>query len=126
MLPRYPWGLSLRFLGLILPFLYFLPLFFCFCNSPGNALFYLMTTLMDSGPGGLLHLIDRLGGGTAVTGLLSDGATTPFLLGQFLFQLGRHNSAGPLLDLLAVFALAQIFYFVAAAAFLNFSYSLAS
>lgn len=118
MLPRYPWGLSIRFLGLILPFLYFLPLFFCFCNSPGNALFYLMTTLMDSGPGGLLHLIDRLGGGTAVTGLLSDGATTPFLLGQFLFQLGRHDAAGPLLNRPATRFFAFDFYFIGLIPFL--------
>lgn len=89
-------------------------------------MFYLMAALMDSGPGGLLHLIDRLGGGAAVTGLLSDGAAAPLLLGQFLFQLGRHNTADPMLDMLAVLALALIFYFIVIAAFLDFSYSIAS
>lgn len=126
MLLRCLWGLGIWLLWLILPFLYFLALFFYFSNSPGGTLFYLMAALMDSGPGGLLHLIDRLGGGAAVTGLLSDGAAAPLLLGQFLFQLGRHNTADPMLDMLAVLALALIFYFIVIAAFLDFSYSIAS
>lgn len=85
-----------------------------------------MAALMDSGPGGLLHLIDCLGGGAAVTGLLSDGAATPLLLGQLLFQFGRHNTADPLLDWLSVLAFALILDLVAVTAFLDFSYSIAS
>lgn len=71
-----------------------------------------MAALMDSRLGSLLHLIHGLGSGAAVTRLLSDGAAAPPLLGQFLFQLGRHNTAGPLLDWLAILALAVIFDFV--------------
>ena len=79
-----------------------------------------MAALMDGGPGGLLHLIYGLGGGAAVTGLLSDGAAAPFLLGQLLFQLGRHNAAGPLLDRFTILAFALIFDFVTLD---SFSYS---
>ena len=117
---------SIRFFELILPLLYFLALFFYFSNSPGNALFYLVATVTDSGPGGLFHLFHRLGGGAAVTGPFSDGATAPLLLGQLLFQLGRYNSAGPLLDRLAVLALALIFYSISAVALFYFSYNIAS
>ena len=109
---RYPWGLGIRSLGLIPPLLYFLPLIFHFGDSPGNTLFYLIAALIDSGPGSLLYLIHGLGGGTADMGLLRDGATAPLLLGQLLFQLGRHNSAAPLLDWLAFLALALIFDFI--------------
>ncbi len=109
---RYPWGLGIRSLGLIPPLLYFLPLIFHFGDSPGNTLFYLIAALIDSGPGSLLYLIHGLGGGAAVTGLLRDGAAAPLLLGKLLFQLGRHNSAAPLLDWLAFLALALIFDFI--------------
>ena len=71
-----------------------------------------MAALIDSGLGGLLHLIHGLGDGAAVTRLLSDGAAAPPLLGQFLFQLGRHDTAGPLLDRLSVLAFALIFDFI--------------
>lgn len=81
-----------------------------------------MAALMDGGPGGLLHLIYGLGGGATVTGLLSDGAAAPLLLGQLLFQLGRHDTAGPLLDRLTVPAFALIFDFVTFTAFFEFSY----
>lgn len=89
-------------------------------------MFYLATALVDSCPGGLLHLIDRLGGGAAVTGPFSDGTAAPLLLGQLFFQLGRHNPAGPLLDWLAVLAFTLILDLVAVTASLDFSYSIAS
>lgn len=123
---RYPWGLGIRSLGLIPPLLYFLPLIFHFGDSPGNTTLYLMAALIDSGLGGLFRLIDRLGGGAAVTGLFRDGAAAPLLLDQLLFQFCRHDTAGPLLGQLAVLAFALVFDLVAVAAFLDFSYSLAS
>ena len=82
---RYSWGSGIQFLGLIPPLLYFLAFFFRSGDGPGNTLFYLMAALIDSGPGGLLHLIDRLGGGAAVTGPFSDGTAAPLLLGKLLF-----------------------------------------
>lgn len=126
MLLRYPWGLGIWSLGLILLLLYFLPLIFHFGDSPGNTTLYLMAALIDSGLGGLFRLIDRLSGGAAVTGLLSDRASAPLLLGQLLFQLGRHDTAAPLLDRLAALALTLIFDLVTLAAFFYFSYSIAS
>lgn len=89
-------------------------------------MFYLATALVDSCPGGLLHLIDRLGGGAAVTGPFSDGTAAPPLLGQFLFQLSCHDTASPMLDRLSVLALALIFDLVVATAFFYFSYNIAS
>ena len=71
-----------------------------------------MAALIDSGPGGLLHLIDRLGGGAAVTGPFSDGTAAPLLLGKLPFQFGRHSMVAPLLDWLAFLALALIFDFI--------------
>lgn len=85
-----------------------------------------MAALMDSGLGGLLHLIHGLGDGAAVTGLFIDGVASPLLLGQLLFHLGRHNTAGPLLDRLAVLAFALIFDFVVFTAFFKFSYKTTS
>ena len=115
-----------RFLWPTLPYLHILPLFFSLGDSPGNTPLYLMAALMDGGPGGLLHLIHGLGCGAAVTGLLSDGAAAPLLLGQLLFQLGRHDTAGPLLDRLTVPAFALIFDFVTFTAFFKFSYKTTS
>ena len=115
-----------RFLWPTLPYLHFFLFFFSLGDSSGNTPLYLMAALMDGGHGGLLHLIYGLGGGAAVTGLLSDGAAAPLLLGQFLFHLGRHNTAGPLLDRLAVLALALIFDFVVFTAFFKFSYKTTS
>ena len=126
MLLRYPWGLGIRSLGLIPPLLYFLPLIFHFGDSPGNTLFYLIAALIDSGPGSLLYLIHGLGGGAAVTGFLRDGAAAPLLLGKLLFQLGRHNSAAPLLDRLAALVLALIFDFINLISLLYFRQYIAS
>ena len=92
-------------------------------NSFENTLSCLTADLMDGCFGGQLHLIDRLGGAAAISGLLNDEAAAPFLLGQFLFQLGRHNPVGPLLDWLVVLALALIFDFVAVSTFFYYSYS---
>lgn len=78
-----------------------------------------MAALINGGPGGLLHLIHGLGSGAAVMGLLSDEAAAPPLLGQLLFQLGRHNSVGPMLDRFAVLAVALIFDFII---LISFSY----
>lgn len=115
-----------RFLWTTLLHLHFSPLLFSLGNSPGNTPLYLIAALMDGGHGGLLHLIHGLGSGAAVTGLLSDGAVAPLLLCQFLFQLGRHNTAGPLLDRLTVLAFALIFDFVIFTAFFKFSYKTTS
>lgn len=115
-----------RFLWPTLPYLHFLPLFFSLGDGSGNTPLYLMAALMDSGPGGLLHLIHGLGDGAAVTRLLSDGTAAPLLPGQLLFQLGRHDAAGPLLDWLTVPAFALIFDFVFFTAFFKFSYKTTS
>ena len=115
-----------RFLWPTLPYFHFLPFFFSLGDSPGNTPLYLMTALMNGGHSNLLHLVHGLGGGAAVAGLLSDGAAAPLLLGQLLFHLGRHNTAGPLLDRLAVLALALIFDFVVFTAFFKFSYKTTS
>ena len=89
-----------------------MPLFFNLGDDLGNTPLYSMAALINGGPGGLLHLIHGLGDGAAVTRLLSDGVAAPPLLGQLLFQLGCHNSAGPLLDWLVVLALALIFDYI--------------
>jgi hypothetical protein len=106
----------------ILPSLHLLPLFFSLSDSPGNTTLYLMAALIDSGLGGLLHLIHGLGGGTADMGLLRDGATAPLLLGQLLFQLGRHDPLDLLLRWLAVLAFSLIFYFVSLVSFSYFGH----
>lgn len=96
--------------------------FFGLGDSPGNTPLYPMAALMNGGHSGLLHLIHGLGCGAAVTGLLNDGTAAPLLLGQLLFQLGRHDTADPLLDRLTVLAFALIFDFVTFTAFFKFSY----
>ena len=96
--------------------------FFGLGDSPGNTPLYPMAALMNGGHSGLLHLIHGLGCGAAVTGLLNDGTAAPLLLGQLLFQLGRHDALCLLLGRSAALLFAFPFDFIRLIPFFYFGY----
>ncbi len=100
-----------------------LAVLFSLGHSPGNTPLDLLACLLDSGPSGLFHLVNSFINGTgAAAGLLRNGAAPTFLLGQFLFQFSRHNTAGLLLDWLTTLPLALVLDFVPLFAFSYFCY----
>ena len=83
---------------------------------------------LDSGPGGLLHLLHGLGGRAGVADRLAAGGTAgaPLLLGQLLPHFRRHHTAGLILNQPSGLALALVLDLIVWFSLLCFGHGIAS